>query len=352
MPVEEPRWWYDAPDSTFARVLRPIGRLAGWITLRRWHAVASYRSNLPVICVGNFTAGGTGKTPLALEVARLLKLAGETPIFLSRGYGGVLKGPHRVELGSDSAINVGDEVLLLARNGLAFVARDRAAGAKAIEAEVASGACAGSVIVMDDGLQNPSLAKDLTIAVVDGGRGFGNGSIVPAGPLRAALAFQMPLADVIVVNQPPTPSRSGRPLLQTLKRDFPGPVLEATPVPTVETAWLCTKPIVAFAGIGNPARFFDLLRGLGGNVVEAITFADHHPLSEADALRVLASASSHDAEIVTTEKDSARLHASTGARARLRTAAKVLPIKLGWSEGDEQRLASLLASALKRKRQA
>jgi tetraacyldisaccharide 4'-kinase len=349
VPVDEPRWWYEAPDAAISRTLRPVGSMTAWIAARRWHMSAHYQSILPVICIGNFTAGGTGKTPLALEVARLLREAGAAPVFLSRGYGGRLKGPHRVAKAADRAADVGDEVLLLAQSGETFVARDRAAGARAIEVAVASGVCAGTVIVMDDGLQNPSLAKDLTIAVVDGGRGFGNDLVMPAGPLRAALEFQMPLADAIVVNQPPGVSRPGS-VLPKLKQTFPGPVLEATPVPAGETEWLRSRPVVAFAGIGNPARFFDLLRSLGANVVETIVFADHHPMSEADATRVLARADFHDAAIVTTEKDMARLQASIGALSDLRYMARSLPIRLAWSEGDEERLASLLAAALKRQR--
>ena len=349
MPVEEPRWWYGATDAPIARALRPVGRITGWIAARRWHTTVPYKSTLPVICIGNFTAGGTGKTPLALEVARLLRKAGAAPVFLSRGYGGRLKGPHRVTKGADSAADVGDEVLLLAQTSETFVARNRAAGARAIEAAVASGVCAGTVIVMDDGLQNPSLAKDLTIAVVDGGRGFGNDLVMPAGPLRAPLAFQMGLADAIVVNQPPGALRPGL-VLPKLKQKFPGPVLEATPVPAGATEWLRSRPIVAFAGIGNPARFFDLLRSLGGNVTETIAFADHHPMNEADAKRVLAKAGVHDAMIVTTEKDMARLQSSTGALSDLRATARTLPISLAWTGGDEERLASLLAAALRRQR--
>ena len=349
MPVEEPRWWYGASDTGIARALRPVGRITGWIAARRWHTRVPYKSTLPVICIGNFTAGGTGKTPLALEVARLLRKAGAAPVFLSRGYGGRLKGPHRVTKGADSAADVGDEVLLLAQTSETFVARNRAAGARAIEAAVASGVCAGTVIVMDDGLQNPSLAKDLTIAVVDGGRGFGNDLVMPAGPLRAPLAFQMGLADAIVVNQPPGALRPGL-VLPKLKQKFPGPVLEATPVPAGATEWLRSRPIVAVAGIGNPARFFDLLRSLGGNVTETIAFADHHPMNEADAKRVLAKAGVHDAMIVTTEKDMARLQSSTGALSDLRATALTLPISLAWTGGDEERLASLLAAALRRQR--
>ena len=349
MPVREPRWWYGAQGSGVARLLRPIGALTGWIAERRWHAAQPYTSQLPVICIGNFTAGGTGKTPLALEVARLLLAAGEAPVFLSRGYGGSERGPHLVDPAADTATKVGDEVLLLARNAPAFVARDRATGAKAIETAVASGRCPGTVIVMDDGLQNPSLTKDLTIAVVDGGRGFGNGAIVPAGPLRASVDFQMKLADAIVVNQPPG---APGPVIQNLKRQFTGPMLDATPAPAGETSWLTATPLVAIAGIGNPARFFDLLRSLGGNVIETIAFADHQPLREGDATHVLDLAASRGAAIVTTEKDLARLQGTQGACRRLRDSARALPIRLAWSDGDEQRLASLLTATLVRKRSA
>ncbi len=350
MPVEEPRWWYAERASSLGRLLDPIGSIVGWIAERRWHSTDGYRANRPVICIGNFTAGGTGKTPLALEVARILRLAGETPVFLSRGYGGSLRGPHLVNLATDTAAEVGDEVLLLAKQGVAFVARDRAAGAKAIEVAIERGDCAGTVIIMDDGLQNPSLVKDLTLAVVDGRRGFGNGRIIPAGPLRAALNFQMKLADAIIINQPAAAHHddADRP---TLIGNFAGPILEATPSPVGEHAWLTPKPLVAFAGIGNPARFYELLRNLGGHVVAEVSFADHRRLKESEATRILELAASHGAVIATTEKDIARLRGLGGARGRLREEAHALAIQLTWRHDDGAYLASLLSDALKRRRQ-
>ena len=350
MPGEEPRWWYAEHASSLGRLLGPIGSVVGWVAERRWHSTDGYRAKLPVICIGNFTAGGTGKTPLALDVARTLKHAGETPVFLSRGYGGSRRGPHQVDLAKDTAAEVGDEVLLLAMRDIAFVARDRAAGAKAIEVAIERGDCAGTVIIMDDGLQNPSLVKDFTLAVVDGGRVFGNGRIIPAGPLRARLNFQMKLVDAIVVNQPPSTLRDGadRPALM---RNFAGPILQATPAPVGQHAWLTPEPLVAFAGIGNPARFYELLRNLGGHVVEEVSFADHRSLNESEATRILELAASHGAVIATTEKDIARLRGLGGARGRLREDAHALLIRLNWRDEDGAHLASLLSDALQRRRQ-
>ena len=348
MPFKEPRWWYDDQTSPLVPLLRPLGACAGWLAQRRWQTTRPYVSSLPVICVGNFTAGGSGKTPLALEIARLLKRLGWQPVFLSRGFGGNIKGPHRVVPGTDNANEVGDEVLLLASCAPAFVASRRADGARFIEAAIAAGTCAGSVIIMDDGLQNPSLAKDLTIAVIDGARGFGNGAIIPAGPLRAPLDCQLGLADALVINKPPGSTRL-HPTLDRLRSPFRGPILTATPIPTGDQTWLTEKAIIAFAGIGNPTRFYNLLRQLNAHVVETISFADHQPLSENDATRILAAAGAHGAAIVTTEKDLARLQGANGTLAHLRDKARALPIRLGWADEHEQQLNALLIEALARK---
>ena len=348
MPFKEPRWWYDHQSSPLVPLLRPLGAGAGWIAKRRWRTTRPYASKLPVICVGNFTAGGTGKTPLALEVARLLTLAGLKPVFLSRGFGGNINGPHQVIRGTNTASEVGDEVLLLATCAPAFVARQRADGARFIEAAIATGACVGTVIIMDDGLQNPALAKDLTIAVIDGARGMGNGAIIPAGPLRAQLGFQLGLTDAVVINRPPG-STSLHPVIGQLRPQFQGPILHATPAPAGDQTWLTNRPLVAFAGIGNPTRFYDLLRQLKGRVVETLSFADHQPLSQNDATRILGLAASHGAAIVTTEKDLARLQGATGALGTLRDQSRPLPIRLSWANEDEQRLTALLLEALARK---
>ena len=196
MPLEEPSWWYDASeDDLRVRALRPISGLFGWAAQRRLLNAKPYQSRLPVICVGNFTAGGTGKTPLSLMIATLLKERGAKPAFLTRGYSGRKTGPVWVNPSADLASDVGDEPLLLAACAPTMVARDRAKGAQEIEASPMA-----SHIIMDDGLQNPSLAKALSIAVVDAVRGLGNGEVIPAGPLRAPIDFQFGLVDAVVVN--------------------------------------------------------------------------------------------------------------------------------------------------------
>jgi len=180
-----------------ATLLQPVAALYGWAATALYWRATPYRSRLPVICVGNFTVGGTGKTPLVLYLCERLKAAGHEPVAFTRGYGGRLSGPYWVNAKSDVARDVGDEALLLAKAVPTLVARDRRAGAQAIE----TGPHSVTVIVMDDGLQNPGLAKDLALAVVDGSVGLGNGRVMPAGPLRAPLAFQLELTDAIVVNE-------------------------------------------------------------------------------------------------------------------------------------------------------
>ena len=199
MRLDEPSWWYGGAGDVRQRALAPLGRLYGWIAERRYYRHQPYRSRLPIICVGNFTAGGTGKTPLSLGIARLLIARGERPVFLTRGYGGQTAGPAWVEGGPGAARRFGDEPLLLAAVAPTMVARDRRAGIIAIE----SGGGQPSAVIMDDGLQNGSVSKNLSIALVEGRRGIGNGEVIPAGPLRAPLEFQIGLVDAIVVRDPP-----------------------------------------------------------------------------------------------------------------------------------------------------
>ncbi len=191
MRLEAPFWWYRRTGA-LASALAPLGRLYGRLAEARAARVEPYRSRLPVICIGNFTAGGGGKTPTAIAVASLLAELGARPAFLTRGYGGSSAGPILVKKGQ-SAEEVGDEPLLLAEAAPTVVSADRPAGAAAIEATEAD------IIVMDDGFQNPSLAKDLSLVVVDAAAGIGNGLIIPAGPLRAPLEAQLARADALVV---------------------------------------------------------------------------------------------------------------------------------------------------------
>jgi tetraacyldisaccharide 4'-kinase len=346
-----PPWWYATGQTGLTvRMLQPISRIVTAFGERRWQRTAPYHARLPVICIGNFTVGGTGKTPLALHIAELLTVRGERPVFLTRGYGGRLAGPHLVDATTNTSGDVGDEALLLARNHPTVVARDRALGGKYIDGLAARDG-GPTVIIMDDGLQNPALAKNLTIAVVDGRRGIGNGHVLPAGPLRAPLPAQMGRTDAIIVNTPQsgTPdTNNGRDARAAdwLRQQFTGPVLDARPEVSGDTAWLVGQRWVAFAGIGNPARFYDLLRHHGADVADTISFGDHHAFTYADAARVLAVAKQFGAGLVTTEKDWVRLSGGS-ALGELRDASRVLPIRLHLEPRDGLRLASLIETMLK-----
>jgi len=354
--IDEPSWWYRAApgsamgavDRVIAGCLSPLAAVYGWAARARYARVTPYRSRLPVVCVGNLTAGGTGKTPLTLHLCERLRAGGRHPAVLTRGYGGRLAGPHWVAEG-DTADAVGDEALLLASAAPTLVARDRAAGARVIERAIERaeepGAAAADVIVMDDGLQNPQLAKDLALAVVDGTRGLGNGRVMPAGPLRAPLEFQLALVHAIVVNERQV--GAGDAVAAWLGRRFDGPILRCMPVAADDAGWLRGCRVVAWAGIGAPQRFFAMLQSLGAEVADAIAFGDHQRLAEADAQRLLAAAQRQRATLVSTTKDMARLRGSAGALAALASATRVLPIALKFGEPDAEHLAGLVAAAVR-----
>lgn len=342
MPPREPGWWYGegGRGSLPARLLGPAANLYGAAVERRFAKAAPFRCEIPVICVGNFTAGGTGKTPLTRFLISALGESGITAAALTRGYGGKLAGPVWVERGVHSAGEVGDEPLLIASDARVMVARDRGAGLRAI--------CdAGGVdaVIMDDGLQNPSLAKELSIAVVDARRGVGNGLVIPAGPLRAGLSFQLGLVDCIVVMGDDAPE--GPTIFEELKARFHGPVLRGRVVPVGDFSWLAEQPVVAYAGIANPERFFGLLEKLGASEVRRRPFADHHDFSDREAVGLVREAQEAGALLVTTEKDLARLQGLTGAREVLAHASRALQIAVSFEERDLMRLKALLDGALK-----
>ena len=338
MRLDEPGWWYGPGGALQARLLAPAAQLWGWIAERRWVNAVPQRVGLPVVCSGNFTAGGTGKTPLALHMADTLVRLGHNPVFLTRGYGGSRTGPHWVDAARDTAAEVGDEPLLLARQAPVMLARDRVAGARAL----AAAAAPGSVIIMDDGLQNPSLAKDLTIAVVDGRRGIGNGRVMPAGPLRAPLAAQMARVDVIVINRPA--GDQGDSIGAWFRQRFDGPVLDARTEAAGDMAWLWEKPVIAFAAIGAPRRFFELLRSLGATVAQEVAFHDHHPFTALEARQLLQASRETGAQLVTTEKDHVRL----AGHSELAAAVRTLPIRLTFVPAEQARLEAMLAAMLAR----
>ena len=296
-----------------------------------------YRSELPVICIGNLTAGGAGKTPTAIAVAERLRAAGRRPAFLLRGYGGSLAGPLLVSPGTHTAVDVGDEALLLAARAPTVIARDRNTGARLIEG---LGGAVADVIVMDDGFQNPSLAKDLCIVVIDGGRGVGNGLVMPAGPLRLPLGWQLERADALVVF---AASGLDRP---AFLRSFSRPVLTARIEPEPGQDWMTQGPLVAFAGIGRPSKLFETLVTAGGKLAGTRAFPDHHVFTDAEARELLTLADQHAARLVTTEKDWCRL-GTEGVVGELKACAHRLLVRAEFD--DERSLDRLLAEAVKRR---
>lgn len=343
MSFDEPAWWYGPKEAARVRLLAPLSRIWQKVAERRWRRATPYQSARPVICIGNFTAGGTGKTPLAASICDVLRQLGRTPIVLTRGYGGKISGPHWVDPRRDTARDVGDEPLWHAERGPVVIARNRAEGAAFIEARGA----ASDVIVMDDGLQNPTLAKDLTIAVVDARRGLGNGHVMPAGPLRAGLEFQLDLVDAIVVVGAAGAPRSLDTVGEALRGRFDGPVLDASVVPVGPLDWLTQSPLVAWAGIANPRRFFDLLAANGATVAREISFPDHHMPSAAQAANLLHEARLHQAMLVTTRKDSVRVRGAPGDVGALGAASRTIDIGLAFADRDGERLTALLARALR-----
>jgi tetraacyldisaccharide 4'-kinase len=338
----EPSWWYGAGPSWQARLLSPIGSIVGQIAAARLRNGHPYRARLPVICVGNFTAGGSGKTPLALLIAQLVSDERRAPWFLSRGYGGDLKGPVRVEPGRHTAREVGDEPLLLAGRAPTVIARDRREGAQAIEA----GAPTEAVIIMDDGLQNPALAKDLSIAVVDSVRGFGNGRVIPAGPLRAPLSVQIPLADLIVIGGRRQTGDTA--VVRFLREATRAPIIFVETRATAAAEAFRGQRVIAYAGIANPERFFQTLESLGAVIVERHTFGDHHVFSDREALGLIDAARLTSAALVTTEKDLARLFGASGAGAELKQRSQALAIETVIEGEDLAKLKALIRRALAR----
>jgi tetraacyldisaccharide 4'-kinase len=321
--MREPAFWRN-PEARAGRLLAPLGLIYGAVAARRM-ARPGQDAGVQVICIGNLTAGGAGKTPTAMAVAHWLKEAGRNPYVLSRGYGGQLAGPVRVDPSHHRAADVGDEPLLIARSMPVTVARDRFAGALAARAGGAD------VIVMDDGFQNPSLRKDLSLLVVDGRRGVGNGRVFPAGPLRAPLGAQLARADALLVLGEPMnigPITAAGPDL---------PVFHGHLEPDPQTvAALRGRKVLAFAGIGYPDKFFATLSEAGIDVRARHPFADHHRYTATEAAVLLAQARRDDLLPVTTEKDLARL-AGDDSVAALAAAARSLPVTLVVDEKDALR---------------
>ncbi len=329
--MRAPDFWWREPGVASA-LLAPFSLVYGTIAASRLKQNGA-RAIVPVICIGNPTVGGAGKTPAAIAIAEMLKAAGEKPFFLTRGYGGRAAGPVLVDLRKHDAKEVGDEPLLLAKYFPVIVAADRVAGA-ALAAK--SGA---SVIVMDDGFQNPSLAKDLSLLVIDGTRMLGNSRVLPSGPLRAPLAAQFSRAHGIVLVGGENSTRSFA--------DGGLPVFAASLEPGTDAKALSRERVLAFAGIGNPEKFFASLRAIGARVVETRAFDDHHYYTAEEARELLDTAEIDSLKLVTTEKDLARMSGDPALH-QLAAAVQTLPVTLKFA--DDAVLKTLLKDALARAR--
>ncbi len=290
--MRAPEFWQS--DNPLARLLEPIGQIVGGITARRALRAPRVRAEVPVICVGNLTTGGTGKTPVVGSIVRRLAAQGRTPAVVMRGYGGSLKGPVRVSTNTHTVDDVGDEALLHTRRGAVWVSRDRS---RAAAPAVTAGA---DVLVMDDGHQHSSLAKDLSLIVIDGRTGFGNGRLFPAGPLREPIRGGLARAQAAVIMGEDRLG-IGRDLAEHL------PVLWARLVPGPERARLRNQRVVGFAGIGDPEKFYHMLREIGARVNAFHPFDDHYSFDVADIQPILDEAFAIGAIPVTTEKDAVRL---------------------------------------------
>lgn len=340
--MREPRFWYPARRGAVplaARLLSPAGYVFGLAGRMRRARRKPERAAVPVICIGNVTAGGAGKTPLALTIAERLIARGEKVHFLTRGYGGRETGPIRVDPAHHGAEDVGDEPLLLATAAPVWVAVNRPEGAAAA---VRGGA---GLIVMDDGFQNPSLHKDFSILAVDAASGLGNGRLIPAGPLRESVDDALSRTNALIL----TGRGHAGDGIAARARARGIPVFNSIVRPASPPDF-GSGPHIAFAGIGRPEKFFRTLRDMGIELAETVPFPDHHAFRESDALRLLVRARELGADLVTTEKDAARLtHAPAGsARARLAATTLVLPVRA--LVGDIDALMAQIADAVMRAR--
>jgi tetraacyldisaccharide 4'-kinase len=321
--MQAPKFWRGPGLSAAALLLSPVAHFYGLAGRIRNNFSVPWRAPVPVICVGNLVAGGAGKTPVVLKLIEMLKQRGLKPHALSRGHGGTLNGPTRVDPSQHTFGETGDEPLLLAKQASTWIAKDRAEGAKsAVDADT---------IIMDDGFQNPSLAKDLSLVVVDGSYGFGNGHIIPAGPLRESIGDGLKRATAIVLI-----GTDSAGVEDSIRRQGGEalPILRATIKPRPEAGDLKGQTVHAFAGIGAPDKFFHTLETLGCTIATRTPFADHHPYSSAEIETLKANATRQSAVLVTTEKDAVRVPEN------VRDGIKVLTITLEWD--DEKTVKSLL----------
>lgn len=307
-----PRFWQQR-GSWQGKLLSPLGSLYQTVgQLRRTFSVP-YQARVPVIILGNITAGGSGKTPAAIAIAQMLQTAGHKPVFVTRGYLGSVTEPTQVDLTHHSFREVGDEALLLAKIAPCWIGRNRAATVKAAEPHATH-------IILDDGLQNPTIKGDCNFLVIDGAVGFGNGHLIPAGPLRESLAEALPrLQGCILIGDDVT----------NLAPQITKPIFKASLQTLLPPDFSQAESYLAFAGIGRPEKFYQSCRAAGLNISATQDFPDHHTFSAEDLSRLQNKASQKHLQLITTAKDYVRLPAS------FQSQVKVLPISLQFSEPQE-----------------
>lgn len=296
MPLKSPEFW-QKQNTFLAKLLSPFGKMYGYVTEKRIRMAKPYQAKVPVICIGNLVMGGVGKTPLAISVAEFYKMNGRRPVFLTRGYGGGLSDI-LVDLDKHTAKDVGDEAMLLARVAPTIVDVNRGRGARSAEK------IGADVIIMDDGFQNPKLVKDLSFAVFDGRYGFGNSKVFPAGPLREPLEDGLKRADAFIVV-----GKDKANVREWIEERFSYlPFIAVHIEQSLEKIkGLEGKKVYAFAGIGYPEKFFDMLKEYGCDVLETQAFSDHYPYTDSDLNALFEAADKLEAVLVTTTKDSVRI---------------------------------------------
>ncbi|MGV6839852.1 MAG: tetraacyldisaccharide 4'-kinase [Planktomarina sp.] len=317
--MKTPAFWYKN-WSIWALLLSPLGALYAAGTTRRLRkAKDAYNAKLPVLCIGNINAGGTGKTPTVSALAMRLTERGKKPVILSRGHGGNQIGPLHVDPAKHTADDVGDEPILLSGFAPVVVSKSRAEGARFIESMGAD------VILMDDGFQSPDLKIDASIIVVDAQRGFGNGKCIPAGPLREPARTGLPRGDLLLTIGPKSAQ-------DKFDCNVPIPRIQGVLKPLETGMPWGGMPAYAFAGIGHPEKFFNTLKAAGVDLRGTQALADHQPISRALFDRMKKSATAAGAQLLTTEKDAARLPAD------LRPLVLPFPVRLhlgDWSAIDD-----------------
>lgn len=319
MDEAPPFWWGRANWQAWA--LAPLSYIYGKGAARRMAQDPAGRVDVPVICVGNFIAGGAGKTPTAMQLAKFAIKAGFRPGFLSRGYGGGVTNATHVDLETHNAQDVGDEPLLLAEIAPTVVSADRLLGAKMLTGLNCN------LVIMDDGFQNPQLHKDFSLVVIDSERGIGNGFSMPAGPLRAPLIGQLTRADaILVVGDAPGADKAIRLAARAAKPVFHAKLRTINP-----NKWRGQR-VIAYAGIANPQKFFTSLAETGAEIVEAIPYGDHHFYSEEETRELISKSKLRQMPLITTSKDMARLKSIHKHQIRLAELSQVLNVELSFDD--------------------